>query len=339
MAAPSTPTNVYVQSANGQVYLSWDISAGATTYSVLRSTDNVSFSEIATPAVNNYLDTSVTLNTQYWYQVAAVNSDGTSNATASQDAIPTQTGIESLASLRLQAQQRADRVNSNFVTLPEWNTYINKAYQELYDLLVTCYEDYFLAAPYTFITDGTSDAYTLPNGTLVGTDSVVSKPLYKLVGVDLGLANNNNAKVTIHKFDFVQRNRYVYPNVTSTFFGVFNLRYRVMGDKIKFIPVPSGGQYITLWYIPKLQLLLQDTDVADGISGWTEYVVVDAAIRALQKEESVEAVQVLMAQKMALKQRIEESAMNRDAGMPDTISSVRRGGWYGPDGDGSHGGW
>lgn len=342
MAALGTPQNVIIQQGNGQVLVSWSQVAGATSYEVYRSTDNTTFTLIDTVSTYEYLDDAVSLNTLYYYYLKAKNATTTSNATETLSIIPTNTGDESLASIRLQAQQRADRVNSQFVTKPEWNQYINKAYQELYDLLVTVYEDYYLAPKYTFITDGINNEYPLPNGVLVGTDGVVTKPFYKLMGVDCGLADNNNARVTIHKFDFIERNRYVYPNITSTFFGVFNLRYRIMGNKLRFIPTPSAGQYITVHYIPRVTTLLQDTDVADGVNGWTEYIIVDAAIRALEKEES--DTSVLMAQKMMLKQRIEESAMNRDAGQPDTISNTRAwsgraGSGGGPGFDGSWGGF
>lgn len=334
MAAPSTPTNLIVQQGNGQVYLSWDLSAGATSYPVYRSTDNVTFSLLSSPVINNYLDTTAIVNTQYYYKVAASN--GTvSPFTSSVGIIPTYASIESLGSLRLQAQQRADRVGSNFVTTEEWNQYLNKSAQELYDLLVTAYEDYYLAPAYTFLTDGINNSYTLPNGVLVGTDSVTSKPFYKLMGVDCGLANNNNARVTVHKYDFIERNRYVYPNVTSTFLGVFNMRYRVMGSNINFIPTPSAGQYMTLWYIPRLPTMLKDTDTLDSINGWSEYVIVRAAKMALDKEESDTAR--LTEELLFIKQRIEETASNRDAGQPDTISNTRA--WSGRSGQGGGAGW
>ena len=88
--------------------------------------------------------------------------------------------------------------------------------------------------------------------------------------------------------------------------------------------------------------LLSDSDILDGVSGWTEYVIVDAAIKALLKEES--DTTVLMAQKLALIKRIEETAMNRDAGQADTISNVRTwgerwGAYGGPGFDGSFGGY
>lgn len=309
MAIPATPTSFYLQQGNAQCFLSWDIQAGATSYDVQRSTDGVSFSSIATPAVNYYLDTTVTVGTLYYYQVASVNLSGTSSFTVSQSIVPTRTADLSLSQVRLMAKQRADRVGSNFVTLPEWNSYINQSYFELYDLLVTSYEDYYVQTPYEFVTDGTTVQYPLP------TD------LYKVLGVDYGLSGSNDAFVTLQKFDFINRNKYIYPQLTANFLGVFNPSYRLIGDTIMFIPTASAGQTIRVWYIPKMTQLLQDTDILTGISGWSEYVIVDAAIKALQKEES--DVSVLMAQKMQLLKRIEESAMNRDAGAPDTISDSR----------------
>lgn len=322
MPAPSTPTNFYVQQGNGKVLVSCDLTATATTYPVWRSTDGVTYSNVASPAVPSYLDTAVTVGTQYYYKIAASNGSGSSALTTAQTIVPTLSAGMTLGQIRLMAQQRADRVGSNFVTLPEWNTYINQSYFELYDLLITLFESYYVTTPYTFVTDGSSSQYTLPNGVLTdSTTGLVAAPFYKLVGVDLGLSTNSTAWVTIKKFDFVERNRFVYPQMTSTFLGVFNLQYRLVGNTLMFIPTPSGGQVVRVWYIPRIVQLLQDTDILDGISGWTEYVVVDAAIKALQKEES--DTSLLVGQKMALKARIEESASNRDVGLPDTISDSR----------------
>jgi hypothetical protein len=250
----------------------------------------------------------------------------------------------SLGQVRLLAQQEADRVGSNFVTVPEWNVYINQSYFELYDLLVTVYEDYFMAPVFTMTTNGTSQFYPLPDGLTVmdAQTSLIAKPFYKLLGVDLGLDNAQNAWVTLKKFDFIARNRFVYPNISSTFLGVFNLQYRIMGNQIEFIPTPSSAQTIRIWYVPRLTQLLADTDIMDGVSGWTEYVVVDAAIKALNKEES--DTTALQMRKAALLDRIQSTAMNRDQGAPDTISDTRTwserwGGYGGPGFDGSFGGY
>lgn len=310
MAIPSTPTNFWAQQGNGQAYVLCDQISGATSYPVLRSLDNITFSEIAAPAVPEYLDTSVTAGITYYYAMAARNGSGTSSATASQSVIPVTTGKMTLSQIRLMAQQRSDRVNSNFITLPEWNGYINQAAFELYDLLTTVYQDYYVKVPYVVQTDGTTQQYPLPDD------------FYKLMGVDLGLTPNQNAFVNIPKFNFSDRNNFIYPQLQSTLLGVFNLRYRLVGSTVMFTPIPSAGQYLRFWYYPRMVQLLRESDILDGVSGWTEYVVVDAAIRALQKEES--DVAVLAAEKLMLIDRINASAMNRDAANPDTISDTRQ---------------
>jgi hypothetical protein len=70
-----------------------------------------------------------------------------------------------------------------------------------------------------------------------------------------------------------------------------------------------------------MSTLVSDTDTVQGVSGWTEYIIVDAAIKMMQKEES--DVSVLMAQKQALLQRIEAMSQNRDAGMPSTVADAQ----------------
>jgi hypothetical protein len=146
------------------------------------------------------------------------------------------------------------------------------------------------------------------------------------VGVDLALNNATNAYVTVNKFNFVDRNRFIYPNTASTIYGVFNLQYRMMGNQIMFIPTPSAGQALRLWYIPRLTELLLETDITtEGFSGWLEYVIVRAAKYALDKEES--DTSKLTEELVYLKGRIEETAANRDAGMPDTISDTNNGNW------------
>jgi hypothetical protein len=241
-----------------------------------------------------------------------------------------------LGELRLRAQQRADRVNSQFVQLPEWNFFINQAYYELYDLLITVYEDYYVAPRLLIPTTG-AQSYDLPDGA----NYSAAPALYKLFGVDCGLDTSTNAFVTLKKFDFIERNRYVYPQLTSNLLGLFSMRYRLVGNKIMFIPTPSGAQYMGLWYFPRLTTLLKDTDVMDSISGWSQYVIIRAAKYALDKEES--DTSKLDAELLFLKDRIEVSAMNRDAGQADTISPTRnwssRWGDGGVNGDGSFGGY
>lgn len=232
-----------------------------------------------------------------------------------------------LAQLRDAARQRADMVNSQFVTDAEFNSYINQSYFELYDLLVSKYGDnYYVAPAYQFTTDGTNDQYALPT----------SPAVYKLLGVDLGLSNTLDSYVTIRPFEFIDRNRYAVPNFQS-FYGLTNLRYRLNGDKIWFTPLPAANQRIRLWYVPRMATLDSDSATVEGISGWTEYIIVDAAIKAMQKEES--DVSALMMQKQQLITRINAMAESRDAGSPAKVSDNLYADFWFPTGSGAGTNW
>lgn len=259
--------------------------------------------------------------------------------------IPAPIGEMALGSLRQAAQQKADRLGSQFVTTQEWNTFINLAMNELYDLLITSYEDYFIAPRAQFLASGTQSVFPLPNGKLTflapnGQTPFVASPFYKLMGVDLGIQNlPNNTFVTVKKYNLIDRNRWGYPNTPSVMYGTVNLQYRVMGNSIEFIPTPSGGQLLQLLYIPRLPLLVADTDLTTiGYGGWLEYVIVRAAKYALDKEES--DTTKLDADLMFIQKRIEETAVNRDTGQPDTVSDTRQVNGWGSEGSwGSEGGW
>ena len=209
-----------------------------------------------------------------------------------------------LLQLRTQARQRSDMETSNFVDDSELNGYINASIAELYDLMVAAYgSEYFLAEHSFSVALSTTD-YALP------------ADFYKLKGVDIKINNNN--WFSVRPFNFNERNR--NQDLTWGLLLGPSIRYRIMGDNIKFNPAPDSSYDARLWYVPKSVVLALDADTFNDMNQWAEYVIVDAAIKMMQKEES--DVTVLMAQKTALKRRIEEMADNRDAGQPETVSDI-----------------
>jgi hypothetical protein len=352
MTILAAPTNLMSDQSDGNICLLWTGSTGATGYTIQRSTDGVNFTTLATTAiVAQYVDVLPGTGIMYYYQVAASNISGLSPYSSIVQMVAAPPSEMSLYELRLRSQQTADRVNSQFVTMTEWNAFIRLAIYELYDLLITSYEDIF-SDKYVFVnTNGTVQNYPLPDGVtnyLGGTypnasgATVPANALYKLVGVDLGINTSNNAWVTLLRYDFIQRNKYVYPNSTSTIYGVYNMRYRLMGKNINIIPTPAGNQQLRLWYAPKLPGLLADTDLTTvGFSGWLRYAIVRTAKYALDKEESDTSKHD--AELGFLKTRIEQAAQNRDIGQAETISETRIDPVYGGNafagGGGSPGGW
>lgn len=228
-----------------------------------------------------------------------------------------------LTDLILASRQRADMVNSTFVSDSELTSYINQSYFELYDLLVQKYGDnYYVAPPVTITTDGTNDQYSLPDGTLYSS----ALAFYKLLGVDLMLQPGQaNTALPLKQFDFAERNNFTNPVLPFPYGRT--IKYRLNGSKLWLRPLPTANMVLQLWYVPRLTQLVTGSDTVDGISGWTEYIIIDAAIKCLQKEES--DVSILALQKGEIIKRIEAAAENRDAANPATVADVMSSGYYG----------
>lgn len=215
--------------------------------------------------------------------------------------------MATLAELKLASRQKANQEYSTFVSDTELKDYINQSFAELYDILVSRFEDYFSKVLEFTITSGNS--YSLPSD------------LYKIRGLDFKL--NTDDFVTVRKFNFEDRNK-ISRNTTRSIRGYSDRIYRVMGENINILPTDAAPGTYKLWYIPRYTPLVNDADVLTGVLDFQEYITVDAAMKMMIKEES--DISALMAQKQALVARIEAMASNRDL-QPDRISDVRND-WY-----------
>ncbi len=333
------PQQIQLQTGNGQNLLSWNLVAGATGYSVQRSTDGVNFTIVGTPAVNYYVDSAVLIGVNYFYSVASVSSAGISGYSPSQpnSITPCAPGQINLGYLRYEAKLRADMLRSNFVTNDEWNLMLNQSRCELYDIMVAKFgEDYFLAPLQVFVTGG-KQFYPLPNGTnFLNTNGqpdpngIPALACYKVYGCDLNSygANLTNATgwVSMSRFNIADRNKYnlflgaASNNVSGQY---CQFQYREMGTNLEILPINSG-QYIRLWYVPIDPQLLLDTDMLPySYSGWHEYIVVDTAAKALFKRQFYDQAMALKNEKDMLRERIEVTAANRDVGQPNTATNSR----------------
>lgn len=347
---PYQPQNVAIDQSDGNILITWDGVLGATGYLIQRSTDGANFSTVATIGlVVQYVDSLPGIGIMYYYQVIATNSAGNSPVSLIVKMVAAPPAEMSLYELRLRSRQGADRVDSTFVSETELSSFGRLAAYELYDILIGSYEEWNATAQAFIPTNGSIFQYALPDGvtnylggTYGGLTGAPAPAFYKMEGVDLNVNTSTitPSRVTLQKFEFVKRNQYVYPNSTSTIYGVYNMRYRIMGNLLWIIPTPAGGQNLVLWYTPKMPELLQDTDLTIlGQSGWLRYVIVRMAKYLLDKEEGTDTSK-LDAELLFLKTRIEQMSQNRDIGMPDKISETRVGPYDGSGfGGGSSGGW
>jgi hypothetical protein len=336
---PYQVQNLAAEQSDGNILLTWSAALNATGYSLNRSPDGINFALLASLGqVTQYIDVLPGIAQTFYYNIIATNIAGSAPVSTNVSMVAAPPSEMSLGELRLRSQQTADRVNSNFVLTSEWNSFIRLAMYELYDLLITSYEDLFSDQIAFINTDGTTQNYPFPDGVnnyfgglfpSIASAGSPSKAFYKLAGIDLAVNTSNNAWVTLRRFDFIDRNKYVYPNSTSTIYGVYNMGYRPMGRNLNIIPTPAGNQQLRIWYSPRLPALLADNDVTTiGYSGWLRYVIARSAKYALNKEEGTDTSS-LDAEIAFLKTRIEETAQNQDAGAPDKISNTRQDPIYG----------
>lgn len=327
MSAPYTPSNIILQTGNGSNLISWNIVAGATGYSVQRSVDGITFSTLGSSTAPFYLDSAATVGIAYYYQVAATNGSGASTYSASYpiSIVPCLPGQINLGYLRYLSQLRADKLNSEYLTMDEWNSNINQSMYELRDIIVTKFgDDYFLAPPLVIPLTGLT-MYPLPDGSNYSN----APALFKLNGVDAnisGAAPGPNAGwVPLARANWSDRDKYTtWPNQAGALNNIYQMSYRVMGDNLFVFPV-NTNQLIQLWYVPVMTQLLLDSDMlAFSLSGWSEYIIVDAAMKAMIKEESLEKWQALNASRQILIERIETTAANRDVGQANTVSNTRQ---------------
>ncbi len=99
------------------------------------------------------------------------------------------------------------------------------------------------------------------------------------------------------------------------------VRYRIIGNRLMFTPAENAAGDYQYWFTPKPIVPVDDTDTVEGYNGWDEYIVLDSAIKCLNKEES--DVSVLIRERDMLKTEIIENAMIRDDGEVEVIQDVR----------------
>jgi len=209
-----------------------------------------------------------------------------------------------LAQLRTRIRERCDMEHSDFISDSELLTYINQSYGELYEIIVSRFSDYFTEDTAETIATGSS-VITLP------TD------FFKLKGVDKSLGGGDYQTLTQFRFNERNSRNRNYRRLSQYPLG---LQYRIVGNEIRIEPKDSAPGDYRLWYTPMFTKLVDETDTIEDYNGWSEYVVIDASIKCLAKEES--STTHLMSEKKAILERIEEMASDRDIGEPDRISDT-----------------
>lgn len=259
--------------------------------------------------------------------------------------------IVTLGSMRIQAQQKSDMENNPAISTPEWNVMLSNSYKELYDLLVAAYgNNYYVATAYPF-TVSNAQLYALPSDLykLLGVDLQWSASpsgwitLKRFEFIERNKASYLNATAIIS----AAAQAWYIPKPTSLMFmpscsitisstnitmsdtSILTAGMSVSGSGIAqnttvssitnaTTAVISAAATATSAYAT-LSFWRDDTTI-DGIAGWEEYILVDAAIKSGIKQDG--NVDYLMKQKEDMRQRISAMAEGRDAGQASHVSDA-----------------
>jgi hypothetical protein len=222
-----------------------------------------------------------------------------------------------LATLRTRCRQRADKVNSTFVSDAEVNELINQAISELHGILVTFYEDYVLTTASLTITENVE--YT-----------ALPTDIFKPLAVFLTDTAGNRYKLNRFNLeDLAPSSQSSWPWSASP----ATYAYRVAGNRVYWYPKPISAATAEIWYAPQFTRLVADGDVINVayVDGWDEFIVNDVAMKIRLKEEGDANSHMQM--KAAFLQRLKDEAASRDAFRPMRVVDVERIG-YNPDSSG-----
>lgn len=172
-----------------------------------------------------------------------------------------------LTSLRTRVRERADMVGSSFIadSATGLDAYINEANQKLHGMLVEALGEEYVSSSSALTTVAGQSDYNLPTG------------FYKLYGVDLDFHGTYRA---LKRYERSERNAFREQHVEAL------PRYSLVGSVLRLYPAPSSVMSGAILYAPEATTLVNGSDSVSYPNGWERFIVLDAAIQALIKEES-----------------------------------------------------
>lgn len=219
-----------------------------------------------------------------------------------------------LAGLRAEVRGRADIENDPHYTDAEINRFINQSCAALHALLCDVNEGFFRTQA-TYPTVAGAETLAVSKDPNTGADN----GFYKLINVEI---NANGVWGKLGRASDEQRTRARgYPSAPRG----YQLR-RAQGGTVTLllVPVPDAVYSIVVTFLPSFVDLVADGDLYDGLDGWEEWVVLDAAIKCALKEES--STVDLKAERLAVEGRIRTQMAIPDLDHPPVIRDTERDG-------------
>lgn len=171
--------------------------------------------------------------------------------------------------LRAEVRQRADMVNSGFVSDWEVDRAVSQSWAQLYEQMCSSGEDYYLKYVDISATSGGFYDFAPLNNSVSGQKAT---DVYQVRGVDA--VYSDNCTVNLPRFNWEERNIYAATPALTPYYPI--TAYRVMQnpvtqrDSIQLIPDNSNGiSYLRVWYYPSAKAVGYTATITNGGSGLT----------------------------------------------------------------------
>lgn len=222
-----------------------------------------------------------------------------------------------LSELRTRVIQRANlSLTDQFITTSELNSYINLSLSKMWDLALENDGQSFIPWTDSQFTSPT----TAPNlYTLAGA--------YKVLSVQLWDTTNGGVRRAI--FPAMQTEIPILMSQGATANTTFGAKYRLSGGfglassaglKLELFPPPLSNTVLEVRWVPPAPILVDDSTPVIFPNGWEEYVVLDASIKCIAKEEG--NTDELMLERADIEQSIRTASASLDRGSPERVQDV-----------------
>lgn len=181
------------------------------------------------------------------------------------------------AQLVSDVRNRADHIVGTFRSDATLRRYLSESCRSLVSQLVDDYEELYWCSEATVTTTVDEKTSTFP------TDAWKAVMLRTTIG-------NRRDKITKATIDDIDSEGQSLGGWSTGRWP----RYRLIGRRIYWAPIPRAEHVVTVFYVPTtiffnaggtpISELSADTDYFDGVFGWEQVVVLDAAIKFLHDE-------------------------------------------------------
>ena len=207
--------------------------------------------------------------------------------------------VRTLVDMIADVRERADMVNSTFISDATITEFLNQSLAKVWLRLVQNEAQPHYRSIQSYTVDSSSSVQALPVDFL------------RVQAVEV-LMNGQNANI----LPFMNAEHGQLLDVRT----IGQPRYRIQADNIEFAPVTQAFT-ATLYYTPCQVRLTELTDTFNGYNGYEEAAIYDAAAKCQAKEESNNAFNIQQRDEwFAL---IDAEASKRDAANPERVQDVQ----------------